>query len=190
MILDIKTSRRQNCILNAVAEALSEYEYHQLTIEDVAARAGVGKSTIYRWWKHKSELVLDAFKQHTDSVFDLDMNLSLSQNLKQQLLKLADALIHPIGRALLVVMADHRELAGEFFAQYLLPRREQTYELIELAIQRHEIRADYPFGLLLDSLYAPIHYQIIFFNAVPDQAYVSALVDMALKPILIDSSDT
>ena len=189
MTLDIKTSRRQSCILDAVAEALSEYEYHQLTIEDIAARAGVGKSTIYRWWKHKSELVLDAFKQHTDSVFDLDITLSLSENLKQQLLKLSKALTHPIGRALLVVMANHRELAGQFFAQYLLPRREQTYALIQLAIQRGEIRADYPFGLLLDSLYAPIHYQIIFFNAVPDQSYIDALVDMALKPILIDQSD-
>ena len=189
MTLDIKTSRRQTCILNAVAEALSEYEYHQLTIEDIAARAGVGKSTIYRWWKHKSELVLDAFKQHTGSVFDLDTSLSLPQILKQQLLKLANALTHPIGRASLVVMADHRELAGAFFSQYLLPKREQTYALIQLAIQRGEICADYPFGLLLDSLYAPIHYQIIFFNAVPDQAYVSALVDMALKPILIESSD-
>ena len=60
-----KCSRRQHSILQAVSDALAEGEYHQLTIEDVAARAGVGKSTIYRWWKHKSELVLDAFKQRT-----------------------------------------------------------------------------------------------------------------------------
>ena len=57
MSSDEKSSRRQQCILQAVADALAECEYHQLTIEDVAARAGVGKSTIYRWWKHKSELV-------------------------------------------------------------------------------------------------------------------------------------
>lgn len=180
-----KTSRRQDCILKAVAEALSEYEYHQLTIEDIAARAGVGKSTIYRWWKHKSDLVLDAFRQHTASVFELDMNQSLAFNLKQQLFKLSIALNHPIGRALLVVMANHRELAGEFFKQYLLPRREQTYALIDVAIKRGEIRADYPFDLLLDSLYAPIHYQTIFFNTMPDERYISALVDLALAPALL-----
>ena len=43
MTLEEKGSRRQKCILQAVAEALTEYEYHQLTIEDVAARAGVGR---------------------------------------------------------------------------------------------------------------------------------------------------
>ena len=43
-----KTSRRKQCILNAVSEALEEYDYSHLTVEDIAARAGVGKSTIYR----------------------------------------------------------------------------------------------------------------------------------------------
>ena len=82
---DERSSRRQQCILQAVADALAECEYHQLTIEDVAARAGVGKSTIYRWWKHKSELVLDTFKQQTASVFELDTSKSLKSNLIQQL---------------------------------------------------------------------------------------------------------
>ena len=180
-----KTSRRQDCILNAVAEALSEYDYDQLTIEDIAARAGVGKSTIYRWWKHKSDLVLDTFRRHTASVFEMDLQQSLACNLKQQLFKLSVALNHPIGRALLVVMANHRELAGEFFKHYLLPRREETYALITLAIQRGEIRADYRFDLLLDSIYAPIHYQTIFFNNMPDEVYIGALVDLALAPVLL-----
>jgi len=56
-----KTSRRKQCILNAVTAALQQDDYSRLTVEDIAARAGVGKSTIYRWWKHKSDLVFDAF---------------------------------------------------------------------------------------------------------------------------------
>lgn len=180
-----KCSRRQHSILQAVSDALAEGEYHQLTIEDVAARAGVGKSTIYRWWKHKSELVLDAFKQRTAGVFELDASQSLRSNLVQQLTLLVQALNHPVGRALLVVMANHRELAADFFQQYLLPRRKQTHQLIQQAIQRGELRADYPFDLMLDTLYGPIHYQIIFFNRMPDDQYIQNLVDMALSPALI-----
>lgn len=180
-----KCSRRQHSILQAVSDALAEGEYHQLTIEDVAARAGVGKSTIYRWWKHKSELVLDAFKQRTAGVFELDASQSLRSNLVQQLTLLVQALNHPVGRALLVVMANHRELAADFFQQYLLPRRKQTHQLIQHAIQRGELRADYPFDLMLDTLYGPIHYQIIFFNRMPDDQYIQNLVDMALSPALI-----
>lgn len=180
-----KTSRRQQCILNAVVEALEQHEYSSLTIEDIATRAGVGKSTIYRWWKHKSDLVFEAFKAYTASVFEMDVEQSLQYNLEQQLLKLAKALDHQVGRALLVVMAEHREAAGEFFQQYLLPRREATRKLIQVAIQRGEICENYPFELMLDSVYAPIHYQIIFFNKIPDADYIHDLVTLVLAPIQI-----
>ncbi|WP_180130089.1 MULTISPECIES: TetR/AcrR family transcriptional regulator [unclassified Acinetobacter] len=185
-----KTSRRKQCILQAVTDALAESDYRSMTIEDIAARAGVGKSTIYRWWKHKSDLVFDAFKAHTASVFELDLSKSLEFNLNQQLLKLSRALNQHVGRALLVVFAEHREAAGEFFKQYLLPRREATRELIQLAIQRGEIRADYPFELMLDMLYGPIHYQIIFFNTQPDEDYIKRLVQLALNPIFTQSQAT
>lgn len=185
MIVEEKSSRRREEILKAVAAALAEVEYHQLTVEDIAARAGVGKSTIYRWWKHKSELILDAFKLHTISIFELDFSSTLESNLIQQLTRLSKALNHPVGRALLVVMANHREMAADFFKQYLLPRREQMHDLIRQAIQRGEIRADYEFDLMLDSLYGPIHYQIIFFNKMPDELYIRKLVELILNPVRI-----
>ena len=184
-----KSSRRKQCILDAVVISLEEYEYSKLTIEEIAARAGVGKSTIYRWWKHKSDLVFEAFKQETASVFELDYTQSLEFNLKQQLLKLSHALNRPIGRALMVVLSEHREAAGEFFSQYLLPRREATRKLIQQSIQQGEIRADYPFELMLDTLYAPIHYQMIFFNRQPDDAYITALLKMVLQPAHLPSTD-
>ena len=182
MIETEKSARRKQCILNAVVEALEQNDYRNLTIEDIATRAGVGKSTIYRWWKHKSDLVFDAFKEHTASVFDMDFEQSLAFNLEQQLLKLSRALDHHVGRALLVVMAEHRQAAGEFFKQYLLPRREETRKLIQVAIQRHEVKADYAFEMMLDTLYAPIHYQIIFFNQVPDLQYIQQWVHLMLAP--------
>lgn len=183
-----KTSRHQERILNAVKDALEVHDYRKLTIEDIALRAGVGKSTIYRWWKHKSDLVFETFKAHTASVFEMDFEQSLKFNLVQQLLKLCKALDHSVGRALLVVMAEHREAAGAFFKQYLLPRREETRKLIQLAIERGEIKADYPFELMLDTLYAPIHYQIIFFNQVPNAEYVDQLVSLVLEPAQLQQS--
>lgn len=181
-----KVSRRRERILEAVHQALIEYDYTKLTIEDIAARAGVGKSTIYRWWTHKSDLIFELFKDETASIFDLDFTQSLSYNLEQQLFKLAKALQQPVGRALLVVLVENREKSATFFKEYLLPRREQTRALIDLAIGRQEIRDDYPFELMLDSLYGPIHYQIIFFNFMPDEHYIQQLVAMALQPILLN----
>ena len=185
-----KSSKRKQCILNAVVAALAEQDYRQLTIEDIAARAGVGKSTIYRWWKHKSDLVFEAFKQQTESVFELDFEQSLQFNLMQQLSRLSLALNHGVGRALLGVMAEQRETAGQFFKDYLLPRREQTRKLIQVAIQRGEIRADYPFEMMLDTLYGPIHYQIIFFNRMPDAQYIHDLVQLVSQPALMPTAQS
>lgn len=187
--MEEKCSRRREIILNAVIELLEKSDYSKLTIEEIAARAGVGKSTIYRWWNHKSELVFEAFKQQTATVFDLDFERSLKFNLIQQLLKLSQALHHGVGRALLVAIAECREAAGLFFQQYLLPRREQTWKLIRHAIKNGEVKADYPFELMLDTLYAPIHYQIIFFNRIPDELYIGELVQLVLAPICMPTQN-
>lgn len=183
MINDDKHSRKRLEILKAVTDALFDVEYHQLTVEDVAARAGVGKSTIYRWWKHKSDLVLDAFQLHTLSIFELDQTKNLEDNLVSQLQRLTDALNHPVGRALLVVLANHREMAASFFSQYLLPRREKMHQLIQQAIESQGSKNSCDLDLMLDSLYGPIHYQIIFFNKAPDESYIRKLVQMVLLPI-------
>ena len=180
--MEDKCSRRKEIIVNTVIEILENSDYSKLTIEEVAARAGVGKSTIYRWWSHKSALVFDAFKQRTASIFDLDFEQSLRFNLIQQLMKLSQALYHGVGRALLAAIVESREAAGKFFQQYLSPRREQIWKLIHIAIKKGEVNKDYPFELMLDTIYAPVHYQIIFFNRLPDQDYIHALVNMALEP--------
>lgn len=183
--MEEKYSRRKEIILNTVINILENTDYAHLTIEEIAARAGVGKSTIYRWWKHKSELVFEAFKYHTTSTFHLDIHQSIKSNLIQQLQILSQALHHGVGRALLVAMVEYREEVGELFHQYLLPYREQTSELIDIAIQNGKIKADYPYALMLDTLYASIHYQIIFFNRLPDDAYIHALVYMILEPVCL-----
>ena len=59
----------KSAILNATIDLLEESGYSTLTIEAIAAHAGVGKATIYRWWSNKAFLVLDAFFMTTESTF-------------------------------------------------------------------------------------------------------------------------
>src|SRR5215510_12979118 len=54
-------------VLGAVLEILDKEGYGAVTIEGVARHAGVGKQTIYRWWKSKAELVLEAYANHSAS---------------------------------------------------------------------------------------------------------------------------
>ena len=127
-------------------------------------------------------MVFELFRRETAVIFQLDFQQSLEHNLVQQLSRLADVLNQSTGRALLVVMAEQRDVAARFFKECLLPKRLETRKLIERAIERQEVVADYPYELLLDSLYGPIHYQIIFFNHVPDITYIQQLVNLLLAP--------
>ena len=63
-----RSERSHRAILQATQDLLLERSYREVTIEGVAARAGVGKQTIYRWWPSKAALVLEAYLTGADAV--------------------------------------------------------------------------------------------------------------------------
>jgi TetR/AcrR family transcriptional regulator, regulator of autoinduction and epiphytic fitness len=71
--VDPRIERSRHQILGAALEELGEVGYGGFTIESVAARAGVGKSTIYRHWSDKLALIADAFQTfHEDALPDIE----------------------------------------------------------------------------------------------------------------------
>src|SRR3954464_15953407 len=109
-----KGARNKNEIVGATIELLENINYSSLTIEGVAARSGVAKTTIYRWWNHKSDLVFDAFIAKTETLFEYDLTKSIHENFVQQLLTLTSILDSSVGRALLMVISERKEAAAEF----------------------------------------------------------------------------
>src|SRR6185312_1951178 len=58
-----RNERSRRAVLDAALELLSETGYAALTVEAIAARAGVGKQTIYRWWPGRGAVILDALAE-------------------------------------------------------------------------------------------------------------------------------
>src|SRR5258708_39963572 len=58
-----RSEASRKAILDATYELLETVGFHQMSIEGVAARAGVGKATIYRWWRSKGVLAVEAFME-------------------------------------------------------------------------------------------------------------------------------
>ena len=114
-----KGARNENEIVGATIELLENINYSSLTIEAIAERSGVAKTTIYRWWNHKSDLVFEAFIAKTQTLFEFDLTKSIHQNFVQQLLTLTNVLESGVGRAMLTVIAEEKEIAAEFLNAYI-----------------------------------------------------------------------
>jgi hypothetical protein len=183
-----KGARNKSEILGATIELLESINYSSLTIEAVAARSNVGKTTIYRWWKHKSDLVFDAFIAKTETIYEFDLTKSTYENFVQQLLTLTSVLKSGIGRAVLTVVAEEREIAAKFLNDYLTPRRVETKKILQVGVDKGEIQDNCDFGIILDMLYGPIYFKFILFNRIPDQAYIESLVTQVMKGIGLNNS--
>jgi AcrR family transcriptional regulator len=139
-------------IETAALELLVEDGFGRMSIEGVAARAGVGKATIYRRWATKEELVVDAVR-HTclDHAVTPDTG-----SLRADLAELYRALLEKfqrdgdIMRAFAAEHGRHPELAEAFRATFLSERRAIAQDMLRRGVARGELPADSDIELLAD----------------------------------------
>ena len=140
-----RSERSKTAILAAVRKLLLEDGYSNLTIEAVAQEAGVSKATIYRWWKTKGELVLEAAEQEIaigtvpdtgDSRADMDAAIA----------QLIDTFTRPLASivifAAITTGGSDRKMAQIFRDRFVYPWRVSAFEALERARGRGEISAE------------------------------------------------
>ncbi len=173
-------------ILNATIDLLEKSGYSTLTIEAIAAHAGVGKATIYRWWANKSFLVFDAFLMSTETHMYFLEKTSIRENFRQQLHTLANVLNGTLGRTMIALVAESgedSELAKAFYTNYLNPRREDAKMILERAIAQGEIQSTINIDVASDMLYGPIYFRILIYKKKVDAEFIDTLVDQVMKGI-------
>src|ERR1035437_6643353 len=95
-------------ILDAALAALDASGIVGLTVDGIAARAGVSKATIYRWWPNKAAVVMEAFLGAMDPQLACDNTGSVREDVRLQMLRLVDVLCGPRGQKLLALLAHSR----------------------------------------------------------------------------------
>jgi AcrR family transcriptional regulator len=183
-----RNERSRQAILTATADLLGEVGYTKLAVEAIAARAGVGKQTIYRWWPGKGAVVLDAYLVLVGA--DQDLALPDSGDLEADLRKvlgfMVDSLADPVFeqryRALLTAIQDNPELAAALLDRLLKPWLEATKERLRAAQQAGQI-GEVDLEVAAELLYGPIYYRWLLRTAPISRQYLDAVVAMTLRAL-------
>lgn len=171
-------------ILRSTSKLLAKQGFSVLTIEAVAAHAGVGKATVYRWWPDKAALVADAFASSTTAKLHFPDTGSVRKDLSGQMRQLIKIFRSRRGRivsAMLGAGQSDRSLIVAFRERFLKPRRQEAYATLRRAIRRGQLRKNIDMDLLLDSLYGPIYMRFLIGHDRLTPQFVEGLCELAFS---------
>ncbi|MBT2402318.1 TetR/AcrR family transcriptional regulator [Streptomyces sp. ISL-87] len=170
-------------VLEATAALLVEHGYGALTIEGVAKRANVAKSTVYRWWKSKPALVMDAYAHETATRVPQPDTGTLPGDLTAFVTDLYRIGGDPVRTKALTGLMAEAQLDPAFaepFRAWVHTRRELVTTLLTRAITREEIPADTDLDHATDLVFGPFWYRLLIAHAPLDPADAEAHVTTIL----------
>jgi AcrR family transcriptional regulator len=178
-----RSEQARQSILRSTLKLLAKRGFSELTIEAVAAHAGVAKATVYRWWPDKAALIADAFASSTTSKLHFPDTGSVRTDMSQQMRQLVKIFRSRRGRivsAMLGAGQSDSSLIAAFRERFLKPRRQEAYATLRRGIRRGELRNNVDMDLLLDSLYGPIYMRFLIRHDRLTSDFVEGLCDLSL----------
>ncbi|MFH9614560.1 TetR/AcrR family transcriptional regulator [Streptomyces pratensis] len=195
-----RSDRSRRAIHDAALALVGEVGYAKTTIEGIAARAGVGKQTIYRWWPSKAAVLMDAFLDmgarqaaEADAAGGGEHGIpdtgDLAADLKLVLRATVDELNDPVAeaptRALAAEGIIDPVLGAQFVESLLEPQLQLYVTRLRAAQAAGEVRADVDPRIALELLIAPLTHRWLLRTLPLTHAYADAVVDHALRGLLV-----
>jgi AcrR family transcriptional regulator len=171
-------------VLHAADDLLVERGFGGVTIEGIAARAGVAKQTIYRWWLSKVDVLLDTLIDDAGSQLAVPDTGSAVESTRRYLRSLAHFLTkEPAGKVLLALIGEAQHdpaMARTFHQRYLDPQRQNERAMLQRGITSGELSADLDIDAALDALSGPILYRALTGAQIP-RAFIDRLIADVLE---------
>jgi AcrR family transcriptional regulator len=188
---DLATGRRRNpathdAILDATAALLDEIGFEKLSLEGVAARARVGKATIYRWWPNKSALAMEALLRALGPHPSWPETASARADIEHQLHQLA-ILYRGKSGALIGKMVALAQFDGDTMqrlqSDFLDPLRRTVKQLLHRGIAYGEFKADLDLDSAFDLLYGPLIQRLLLRHSGIETLHIESHLALALDGI-------
>ncbi|MGW4369677.1 TetR/AcrR family transcriptional regulator [Nocardia takedensis] len=157
-----RSVRSRAAILAATTELLRELPYPKLTIEAIAARAGVGKQTIYRWWPSKGAVVFEAMLDADAGPDGLalpdtgDLTADLTALLRGSVAAMTDPHAEAFLRAMSIEIQQDPDLAAAYRENLLLPQRAAILTRLAAGVEAGDLRPDLDLEFVTDLLVGPV----------------------------------
>jgi AcrR family transcriptional regulator len=182
--VDPRVARSRAAILRAAADLLIEQGASAVTIEGIAERSGVAKTTIYRHWKSRSQLIFDAFA----SLLRPGPPLPRGGTLREQLQVILAGLSRGVtvsewapAVSTLIEAGDRDPELRQLVHDFLLARMEHGRVALRAAIARGELRDDLDVDVAIGLLVGPIFYRRLVSREPLTDEVVAEVVDQFLR---------
>lgn len=180
---DPRVARSRAAILSATAALLIQEGAGGITIEGIAERSGVAKTTIYRHWKSRSQLIFDAFESMLSSTPAVPPPGPVRERLTLILSSLVRGLTISEWAPAVTALIDAgdrdpeiRSLVHDFLVRRMAPSREVLHEAVEDGVLRPDLDID----LAVSMLVGPVFYRRLVSREPIDAAIAARVVDQFL----------
>lgn len=189
-------SSRDEALREAALELLAEIGYDRLTIDAVAARVHAGKTTIYRRWSNKAELIVDALNAHKGTKDPQgEREFPDTGSLRGDLEEIACSAASGDSQfdtqvmiGLVTALPRDPELREVFRERFVVPRTAAMKQVFEWAVARGEISEVRNLDLLVSLFPALVLHQLLVVGETPDLDFTQFVIDDVILPLATSSA--
>jgi AcrR family transcriptional regulator len=179
-----ETAASHAAIMDAVYALLQKKSVRDLTMEEVARRAKVGKPTLYKWWPTKASLVLAMLCERMAPNLDKPVGLTAEESLRLRVRRLIDAFNGPFGPIVAGLVAEGQgepAIRQAFFDRWVSPRRTATIADLQRGKDAGELRVETEPELLNESIFGAIYYRLLLRSGPLTRRFGEELVEQVLR---------
>jgi AcrR family transcriptional regulator len=168
-------------VLEAARDLVRELGPRTVTVDEIAAKAEVGKQTVYRWWPTKSAVIMDALIELTDPD-PADVPESTYEAIRLQMRRVARMFNSRNGELIRELVADAQgdpDVARDFRDRFFAHRRARGAATLVQGISTGELRPNLDIDDVLDVLYGPLWLRLLMGHRPMTPAAVDKLMALA-----------
>ena len=187
--IDPRIARTREVVLEAAAEIVKERGYGGATIEAVSERCGVARSTIYRHWPERAELVFDAMKSNV-----IPSPMPDTGNVRDDLLEIVTGIVTWLSDETsrmvvlsMIVAASREPKLAELHSSATRERRALIELVLTRGIERGELRGDIDTTESVTEIVSPLFYRLFITHEHVDATYAEERVDRWLATARVGS---